>query len=158
MADLASLLLALGISGEMHPWGHVATEGQYAPVSIDWKHGVENWNPSTNIDPRHKTEGYAAGFNIQDKIAQGLQGNDLELSMRLANALFKLGYLGGVKPSQTLGDPALIEQSSGNKYTKSLLGASALFDLWKSQNPQSNFDLSFITPNGSPGLLGTLHF
>ena len=153
MADLTDILLALGISAGLHPYGHVQTGNDLnVPVSINWGKGMENWNTP---DQRKDAEIAGGGFAMQNKLAQGLQGNDLELPMRIANALYKAGYMAGIKPAGIEGDVNQMERDSGNKATKPLLGISTLFDLWKSQNPQSNFDLSFITPNGAPGLMGT---
>ena len=159
MADLASLLLALGISSGVHPLGHFQTGNDLnVPVDVNWGQRTESWNTP---DKRKDSEIAGGGFGIQDKLAQGLGQDDS--SMRLANALYKLGYMSKLTlPQSSLayggGDVEQMQRESGNKYTKSLLGASALFDLWKSQNPKSNFDLQFVAPNGSPGLMGTWRF
>jgi hypothetical protein len=150
MADLSSILMALGLSAGLHPWGHYQAGNDVGvPVGMNWRQGTESWD--TGGDKRKDVYMDAGGFDIQDRVSEAIDDPNL----RIANALYKAGYLAGIKPSQTEGDPELMERLSGNKMTKELLAATVLFDLWKSQNAESNFNLRFVAPEGTPGLVGT---
>ena len=153
LSDLSQILAALGISGGyIHPQGHVASGMENnIPMTVDYGKRREYWQDTG--DPRIDTQIHAGGFTEQDKLSHAMGGTDQETAMHIANALYKLGYLSKISiPRDIPGDVESIEKISGNKYTKPIIGASALMDILKASNPKDRWDVQFIAPEGAPGL------
>lgn len=158
MADFLDILASLAASGLIvHPQGHnIAGEQVGVPVHVDYRNAMEKWNPPE--DWRKEAQIQGGGFGMQDTAAHLLSGTEAETPMRYANALYKLGYLSGLALPNSSGggtiggDVKNLERVSGNKNVDMLLGLSALADLIKANNPKSNWDMQFITPEGAPGL------
>jgi len=158
--DLSNVAISGLLSAALaHPYGHVSEGGKKGvPMRVDYRNMVEKWEGKAK-NKKDETDIHGAGFETQDKVGRATKGSKLEESMRLVNSLYKLGYMMGIKSKGTPGDFDLMEQSSGNKYTKPLVGLSALADLYKAKNPNSKGDLSFSTfGQGAPGLLYTRRF
>jgi hypothetical protein len=117
--------------------------------------GPTVWDTKTtrNYMPSAKeTDRQGAGFAGQDVMNSALDTPE----SNAANALYKGLYLatGGLKTS---GDFRNMEENSGNRYTKPLVGASAFYNAYKAANPDNNVDVNFTTMNqGTPGLMATI--
>ena len=84
-------------------------------------------------------------------------------TVSLVNDLIKGLYLAGAPmkmwnqlASGSGGDIAGMEQASGNKYVKPLLGASLVADLLTAKNPNSKWSYGFDVIDGAPG--GRINF
>ena len=119
MADfsLPSLLAAMALSyGGAHPWGHISEASKMGvPGKVDYKRGVEMYdqNAWNKLSPEEQAKIHAAGFEGQQTLSNALTGSSMEDEMRLAQALYKLGYVAGIKPGGTQGDPGLIAETTG---------------------------------------------
>lgn len=160
--SLTNLLAAMALSyGGAHPWGHISEANKMGvPGKVDYRHGVEMYdqNAWNKLSPAEQARIHAAGFEGQQTFGNALSGSSMEDEMRLANALYKFGYAAGIKPQGTEGDLNYLEKLSGNRMTKSLLGASAATDLLGVYDPKRKWDLNFIAPEGAPGLMFKMRF
>lgn len=170
--DYIELAKALGLITAAHTGNHLSVANRTgAPASV---HGVkESWNKygteynvprKENYQPEYEkvrkaneSERQGAGFSGQDKMNEALNTPE----SNAANALYKAFYLatGGPKGLEYKdGDFGGMEVNSGNKYTKELVAATALWDALKSQNANAlkNYDLSFDSTGGRPGLKLTI--
>lgn len=150
MADfsLQDLALALALQAGVHPYGHVGSGSELGvPVDINWRQRGETM--PFGLDERKKSEILGGGFALQDRLAP-MMGS----SGRIANALYKLGYMSGATlPSGTQGDIEDLERTSGNKMVKPLLGASIGADLLQAYKPNDRWNMRFVAPQGAPGLM-----
>ena len=161
MADfsLPDLLAAMALSyGGAHPWAHISEAGKMGvPGKVDYRRGVEMYdqNAWNKLSPEEQAKIHAAGFEGQQTLSNALTGSSMEDEMRLANALYKLGYIAGIKPGGTEGDPELISRSTGASkgQVNSMLGLSAIADLYRAKRPgNSNLDFTVMDGN-APGLM-----
>lgn len=157
--DLKSFLEAYALSaGAMHPYGHVeAGDRKDNPVKIDYKNLIEKWDTRKGGNSA-QTDLHGGGFEMQDKLSGLSNSPDLSLS----NAIYKLLYLmGSYKFGSGIGegDIKAMQRTSGNKYVPEIIAATALSDLYKSQNPTADWSLGFTTLNGgTPGLIFNKRF
>ena len=149
------------------------------PIKLDAKNLAEQWDvpdkwsaPHRGGDPyaglRMSHEDYIAdnnrkttdirghGFAMQDRIRETIDDPETKKNVATMGALIKGLYLAGVpmmlsKQINSGGDIEGMEQSSGNKYVKHLVGASALADVY-------GLPVQFTTVDGAPGLMYTKRF
>ena len=159
-----------------------------APVGLDVRHMIEtgmdspdNWQAPKKGDlyaglrmshadyladkNRKEAELHGAGFEFQDKIRNMIEDPELQKSVSVMNALIKAGFLAGAvdkvtqgKASYKGGDVGALEKTSGNRHTKDLVMASALYDLYKSRNPGGDVSFGFDVIDGAPGARATLRW
>ena len=162
MADfsLQDLALAMALSyGGAHPMGHMGRASQYGvPGKVDFGRGVEMYdkNAWNKLSPEEQAKIHAAGFEGQQTLSNALMGSSMEDEMRLAQALYKIGYVAGIKPGGTEGDPQLIAENTGMNRGRvnALLGTSALADLYRAKRPgNSNLDFTVLEDGRAPGLV-----
>lgn len=176
--DAVSLFQALAMAQAAHTGGHfVEASRKDMPMSLDAKNFVEWWGQAPNgpkfqineatgkpeqvpggLSSLDRSSIHGAGFSFQDLMEQAQNDPEKRKNMALANAIIKGLYLSGApnKISKEMiagGDIGGMERESGNKDTKGLLALSLLADLYKYNNPNSNVDLRFVTPNGAPGVM-----
>jgi hypothetical protein len=166
MADISlqDLALAMALSGGIaHPMGHMGKAGQYG-VTGKIRSGVETYNQNSwnKLTDAEKARIHAAGFEGQQTFSNALTGSSMEEEMRLAQALYKLGYVAGIKPGGTEGDPELLSRTTGmNKgRMNALIGTSALADLYRAKRPGGNSSLDFevLDEGRAPGLVYKMKF
>ena len=145
--DFKKLAAALALSaGAAHPMGHVSEGGKRGvPMRVNYGDLTEEWQ----AEPRSAGDAasiHGAGFKAQDDIARAIEEPESREAAYLANAILKGGYAAGIADKfskmSSGGDIAGMEQASGNKATRALVGFSALMDLIKSQRPQQDWDIS----------------
>ena len=167
MADvsLTNLLAAMALSyGGAHPWGHISEASKLGvPGKVDYRRGVEMYNQNAwnKLTPEEQAKIHAAGFEGQQTLSNALTGSSMEDEMRLAQALYKLGYIAGIKPGGTEGDPQLISENTGMSRGRvnALLGTSALADLYRAKRPgRSNLDFTVLDEGRAPGLVYNFKF
>jgi hypothetical protein len=174
--DLAELLKAYALVAGSHTLGHYdAGAKNDKSVTADPSTFSEHWDQARKpfsketIDLAKKygldlyddynekqTNMNAGGFTMQDKIVNAADTPE----MHTANALNKILYPlivdrlpTGEKNFIKGGDLGGIEANSGNKYTKEITAASAIFDLLKARYPEKlkNLNMDLISPNGAFG-------
>ena len=156
--DFLDLAQALAANQAAHTSGHIDTAHQMGiPAYVDWGKRIEvmpprTYNPRTDQEKQVAGILNGAGFVGQQNLGKTAQGTSFQQPYDLMQGLYKAGYLLGAKPSGISGDIENMERISGNKYTKSLLGASALSDLYRAYNPNANWGIDFVTPQGAPGI------
>lgn len=159
--DYAELLKAFLMNQAAHTQGHMSMSYDMGMdprlTGVNWRQGTESvpdWviSPRTDQQRQAATQWNGAGFTGQQKLRNQLMGSEIAPEYNIAQGLQKLGYLAGIKPSGTAGDIENMERISGNKMVTPLLGASALSDLYQAYNPDSRWNLEYITPQGAPGL------
>jgi hypothetical protein len=168
MADinLQDLALAMALSyGGAHPMGHMSRASQYGvPGKVDFGRGVEMYDQNSwnKLTPAEQAKIHAAGFEGQQTLSNALTGSDMEEEMRLAQALYKLGYIAGVKPGGTDGDPELLSKTTGMNRGRmnALIGTSALADLYRVKRPggKSSLDFGVLDEGRAPGLVYKMKF
>jgi hypothetical protein len=162
-ADLAKMLLLQ--TALVHPQGHMQTAANLGnPGKIDYKTFTESYDRNLDtMPPKQEMAIQGAGFKNQDDFARGLSGDD-KAAAYLANALTKASYASGLtdKITQHLnpgvgfadhyGDLGGMNRLSGTKLARPLYGFAALADLYKSQHPEQNWDISAGPIDGSRAL------
>jgi len=163
MSDLSikelALAAVLSYAG-FHPYGHIS-EGNKQGVQgrVDYKDMVERYNREqwNKLSDEEKAKIHAAGFDGQQMFANALYGKGMEKEAKIVNALYKLGYISGIKPKDTKGDPELLAESSKTSKGRinALLAASAAYDLMGGKD--SSLDFRVLDGN-APGLVYTKRF
>lgn len=156
MADLKDIVAAYLItSGALHPYGHVAEGSKHEiPVRVNYRDLAESWDLNAG-DSRAQSDMLGGGFSMQDRVSRSMpEGKEAE-SLAIANAINKVLYMGGAHKlgSGKRGDIERMKEESGNKRVNLYVLASALADLDKARNPKRNWDLSFTTVDGAPGMM-----
>lgn len=156
-------------------------EIQNVPIDLNLKHMSENWEirPYTlglneirkspwghlwlsneeraNDENRRRAAIHGAGFSMQDRVRDMIDDPETKNNVSNMGALIKGLYIAGIpgKMSKELGklggDIEGMKRSSGNKYVKHLVGASALADVY-------GIPVQFTTVGGAPGLVFNRRF
>lgn len=154
MPSLLDLLLATVIASGAHTLGHIE-EGnrQNVDVTVNLRELTESWD---TIDKGKNLRIHGGGFRSQDALAKLADSKKIGSSIRLANGLYKLGYLSNIHGrlgTKGLGDTKSIDKATGNKIASYSVLLSALSDLHKAKNPNTNLGLEFWqTEKGTPGI------
>lgn len=157
--DISSLIASYLISQGAHTGGHFYEANNYSdplastPIKLDAENLVEKWRANSNS---RATDIHGAGFAMQDRIRDTIDDSETKKNVATMGALIKGLYLAGVpmmlsKQMNSGGDIEGMERTSGNKYTKHLIGASALADVY-------GIPVQFTTVDGAPGLMYTKRF
>jgi len=159
--SLKDLAAAMALSyGGAHPQGHL-NEARKLGVRgrVDYKEMVERYNREQfdALTDEEKAKIHAAGFEGQQTFANALSGTSMDKESRIANALYKLGYIANIKPKGTKGDPELLAETSKTSRGRinSLLAASAAYDLMGGKD--SSLDFRLLDGN-APGLVYNKRF
>lgn len=197
MNALEQLLAAYAISQGTHTGGHFYQANnpgnpmRDVPMRLNPQELVEEWNIPDDWQParpggaynalhmpyedyladnnRKAADIHGAGFAMQDRIGNALQGTEIQRPVLGMNALIKGLYLSGapMKLSQQLnqsgGDIGGLERTTGNNYIKELLAASALWDAIRAYSGvgtgKNALQVGFDTfDNGTPGIIFTKHW
>jgi len=151
-------LIAAGLFSSLaaHPYGHIAEASKEGrPASVDYRTGTESYNDE-GLSPEKKANIHGAGFEMQDRMANAMDSPEMHGFNAVYKTLFPyiVDKMGSAIPG---GDIGGMERSSGNKYIKPILGASAFYDAYKAMHPDNNVNVGFSTfGKGTPGLMATV--
>ena len=146
---MVELIIAYLLSSYIHTAGHfVEANNLNAPMSLK---GTNEYFDASKLTPSEIDHINGAGFRHQDLISQALQGSKYESQLKVANGVYKLFYLAGsprAMGSKTSkdginGDDEYLSARHGGFGTKGAIMLCALGNLWKSQHPNSAWDVNF---------------
>lgn len=150
--ELAAALAAMG--GMVHPGGHLQEANKLGdPGSVDYKTLTEGYKkPLSSLGPEGEMAVQGAGFKAQDDVARMLEDPKAKEAAYLANAILKGSYASGLSDRMSeamgggfadrYGDLGAMNRISGTKAMRPAMGFAALMDLYKSQHPNQNWDVS----------------
>lgn len=154
--NIPETLLAYMLSQGAHTLGHFK-QGNDLGIGMKLDGTAEIWDRESEY-PQENARIHGAGYRAQNALAKMADGTKYEPTMRMGNALNKLGYLLGentpLPPADGWSDNDGLDRSIGKHYGREALAISALADLYKAKNPGQNWDLGYWQDEmtGAPGL------
>ena len=156
MDALLGLLFAAVITSGTHTLGHIEEgQRQSVEVTVNPREFTESWDTT---DKNKDLRIHGGGFRAQDALTNLTDAKKIGSAVRLANGIYKLGYLSKIPEKiwvadGTEGDTISIDKITGNKIATYSVVLSALSDLYRAGNPDTHHGLEFWqSKKGAPGI------